>query len=55
MTVTDGQQIALISKKDTNVAHLHFEIVTDTNHVAGFYGNDISRFINQVTFIENHR
>ena len=53
--VKAGQVIALVGKKDTGIAHLHFEIATDTNHVGGFYGNDTTGFMNPVTFIETHR
>jgi len=53
--VEAGQVIALVGKKDTHVAHLHFEIATDTNNVGGFYGSDTTGYMNPVTFIENHR
>jgi len=50
-----GQVIALVGKKDTDVAHLHFEIATETTQVGGFYGNDTTGFMNPVTFIDEHR
>jgi len=53
--VEAGQPIALLGKKDTNVAHLHFEIATDTTQVGGFYGDDASGFMNPVIFLDNHK
>ncbi|MBN1250569.1 MAG: M23 family metallopeptidase [Bacteroidales bacterium] len=53
--VKGGQVIALLGKKDTQVAHLHFEIATDTNMVGGFYGADTTGFMNPMTFIKTHR
>jgi murein DD-endopeptidase MepM/ murein hydrolase activator NlpD len=48
--VKKGQPIALIGKKYTKSPHLHFEILTDTNKRAGFYG-DVTWCVNPIKFI----
>jgi murein DD-endopeptidase MepM/ murein hydrolase activator NlpD len=51
--VTAGEPIALVGKKYTNKAHLHFEILTDTTKTNGFYG-DLPCCIDPVKYINNY-
>ena len=53
--VKAGQVIALVGKTDTEIAHLHFEIIIDTSTVSRFYDSDTTGYMNPITFIKTHR
>lgn len=49
-----GQPIALIGKKYTTLAHLHFEISLDTNRIASFYGEPQWYNTDPIKFIKKY-
>lgn len=51
-TVQPGTPIGTVGKKNTTLAHLHFEILTDTTKRTGFYGKD-DYCVDPIKFISN--